>query len=88
MLKISWLWYYFPTLSLRINVEINLLKYLVAPPTIATVETTGVFMCICKFVEVFLSKSFSSLAIEISESSLRPRTHRAAQKLQKHNVGS
>lgn len=65
MLKISRLWYYFPTLNLRINVEINLLKYLVAPPIITTVESTGVFMYICKFVEVFLSKTFPSLAIGI-----------------------
>lgn len=88
MLKISWLWYYFPTLNLRNNVEINSLNYLVAPPTIATVESTGVFMYIYKFVEVFLSKTFPFLATGISESSLRPKKHRTAQKLQKHNLGS
>lgn len=45
-------------------------------------------MYICKFLELFLSKTFPSLAIGISEGSLRPRKHRAAQKLQKHNLGS
>lgn len=78
MLKISLLWYYFPTLNLRSNVEINLLKYLVAPPMTATVESTGLLMYICKFVELFLSKTFPSLAAGISEGSLRPRKHRAA----------
>lgn len=87
MLKINWLWYYFSTLNLRNNVEINSLKYLIAPPTTATVESRGVLMSICKFVEVFL-KTFPFLAIGISEGSLRPRKHRAAQKLQKRNVRS
>ena len=88
MLEVSWLWYYYSTSNLRNNVEINLLKYLITPTTIATVDSTDVLMYVCKFVEAFFSKTFSSLAIGISEGSLRPRQHRAAKKLQKHNLGS
>lgn len=65
--KIGWLWYYFPSVNLRNNAEINSLNYLVAPPAIATVESIGVFMYIYKFVEIFLSKTFPSLAIGISK---------------------
>lgn len=88
MLEVSWLWYYYSTSNLRNNVEINLLKYLITPTTIATVDSTDVLMYVCKFVEAFFSKTFSSLATGISEGSLRPRQHRAAKKLQKHNLGS
>lgn len=55
---------------------------------IAAIESTGVFVYICKCAEPFLSKIFPSLSVGISGGALRLRKHRAAQNLRKHNLGS
>lgn len=86
ILKRSWPWSVLPHSTFKKQFRDSFTE--AAPPMIATVESTGVFMYIYKYAEPFLSKTFLSLSIGISEGTLKLRKHRAFQKLQKHNLGS